>query len=70
MQEYGIRTVVVSNIEAEAAGVTVGDQYEWDEVQCNCSVHIYLTCWCVLGGGQYEWDLHGCARLSRGRLAC
>jgi hypothetical protein len=43
MQEYGIRTVVVSNIEAAAAGVTVGDQYEWDEVQCNCSVHIYLN---------------------------
>lgn len=33
VQEYGIRTVVVSNIEAEAAGVTVGDQYEWDEVR-------------------------------------
>ena len=32
VQEYGIRTVVVSNIEAEAAGVTVGAMYEWDEV--------------------------------------
>ena len=24
--------------------------------------------WCVLGGGQYEWDQHGCARLSRGSI--
>ena len=48
MQEYGIRTVVVSNIEAEAAGVTVGDQYEWDEVQCSCSdTHLLDVLVCV-----------------------
>lgn len=31
-QDFGIRTVVVSSIPPAEAGVTVGDQYEWDEV--------------------------------------
>lgn len=33
MQDFGIRMVVVSNVTAADAGVTVGDQYEWDEVR-------------------------------------
>jgi hypothetical protein len=57
MQEYGIRTVVVSNIQAEAAGVTVGDQYEWDEV-CRAGLGIGL-CAADHGVVLMSLSLHG-----------
>jgi hypothetical protein len=55
VQEFGVRTVVVSSMEAAEAGVTVGDQYEWDEVRSGFDA----TAQGVVSGQQARADFTG-----------